>query len=123
LFLSLRALQFRREHCELFQSGTYLPLEASGSRREHVCAFARVREASDEMAVVVVPRLSYTLMQGAQSTPLGEAWGDTQLALPRSSSSHFLNVLTGQVVRLGANRSPLCSELFADFPVALLTAG
>jgi (1->4)-alpha-D-glucan 1-alpha-D-glucosylmutase len=123
MWTTLRALRFRREHSELFQSGTYLPLEASGSRREHVCAFARVREASDEMAVVVVPRLSYKLMQGAQSPPLGEAWGDTQLALPRSSSSHFLNVLTGQVVRLGANRNLLCSELFADFPVVLLTAG
>jgi len=123
MWTTLRALRFRREHAEIFQSGKYVPLEAAGSRRENVCAFARVREASDEMVVVAIPRLAYTLMRGAQSPPLSDVWEDTQLALPRSSSSHFLNILTGQVVRLGANRSPLCSELFADFPVALLTAG
>ena len=123
MWATLRTLRFRREHAELFHAGTYLPLQASGSRHEHVCAFARVREASDQMAVVAVPRLSYTLTRGAQSPPLGEVWGDTELVLPRSSSSHFLNVLTGQVLRLGPNRSLLCSELFAGFPVALLAAG
>ena len=41
LFLTWRALQFRRRHADLFRLGEYLPLAAQGSRAKHVCAFAR----------------------------------------------------------------------------------
>ena len=69
LFLTWRTLQFRRRHAELFQSGEYIPLEAQGSRAQHVCAFVRrlppVEAPDRPTAIVVVPRWI------AQLTPLG----------------------------------------------------
>src|SRR3984957_21348957 len=41
LFLTSRALRFRREQFDLFAEGSYLPLAAKGRRSNHVIAFAR----------------------------------------------------------------------------------
>jgi (1->4)-alpha-D-glucan 1-alpha-D-glucosylmutase len=41
LYVSHRALRYRKEHPALFATGEYLPLETSGPRQEHVFAFAR----------------------------------------------------------------------------------
>ena len=42
LWVTMRALNFRRQHKELFRSGAYIPLEASRGKEEHVVAFARI---------------------------------------------------------------------------------
>src|SRR6185437_1463119 len=53
-YVTQRTLRFRREQPRLFGQGGYLPLEATGARREHVCAFARF--VGEEVLLVVVPR-------------------------------------------------------------------
>ncbi len=42
LFLTWRALDFRRRHPDLFQDGQYVPLQVRGDRARHVCALAQV---------------------------------------------------------------------------------
>jgi len=122
LWTTMRALAFRREHKELFSSGAYRPLQGAGDRAEHLIAF--LREHEGESALVAVPRFTYTLMRGAMDgemrMPLGDVWGATELAPPPGAPQEFENVLTGEIVRQTANRSLLCRELFARFPVALL---
>jgi len=116
LWVTMRSLNCRREHKELFQTGEYIPLQVSRGREEHVVAFARQSPA--EMAIVAVPRLSYTLMKGKEEPPLGAVWGDAELPVPPEAAGRRLrNVLTGEV--LSAGHSALCREIFASFPVAL----
>ena len=115
----LRAMNFRREHPQLFRKGAYLPLEVIGPKKDHVFAFARVEEAADEIAVIAVPRFSYTLAGGVLRPPVGELWKDTALQL-RSAHTRFVDAFTGKVLEADTQRILLCRELFADFPLALL---
>jgi (1->4)-alpha-D-glucan 1-alpha-D-glucosylmutase len=119
LWTILRVLDFRRKHFSIFQSGSYLPLSAAGDKQEHVVAFAR--EFEDESIVVAAPRLAYVLMSGEMSSPTGEVWGDSQLELP-PGASEFLNIFTGERLSAPNSRTLLCREVFANFPVALLSS-
>ena len=56
LFLTHRLLVFRREHAELFRSGTYLPLGLAGEFAD--CCIAFAREFEGQRIVVLAPRLS-----------------------------------------------------------------
>jgi (1->4)-alpha-D-glucan 1-alpha-D-glucosylmutase len=123
LFVTSGALAFRQQNPALFRNGSYVPLFATGAAAQHLCAFARELNIGSKHAtcVVAVPRLSYTLMQGRIAAPVRDIWGETELTLPPRSSNEFENVFTGETLRAGSNRSLLCRELFAHFPVALLT--
>ncbi len=117
LWLTTGALSFRRAHKELFQLGSYVPLQASHGREDHVVAFARIYEG--QAAVIVAPRLSYTLMKGKEEPPIGSVWGDSQIFMPpQIAGKRLRNVLTGEMLTAGSTL--LCRELFAHFPVALL---
>jgi (1->4)-alpha-D-glucan 1-alpha-D-glucosylmutase len=118
LWTTLRTLRFRREHNELFRRGMYTPLLASNHFREHVVAFAR--QLDDKAVITAVPRFTYTLMSGGQRLPIGEdVWKEAALKVPEHV--HALeNVLTGETLK-AEDGQVLCREIFAHFPVALLT--
>jgi (1->4)-alpha-D-glucan 1-alpha-D-glucosylmutase len=119
LWIVLRALDLRREDPELFEAGSYVPLEASGERAAHVVAFAR---RADERAVVaVVPRLCAKLLAEPGRLPVGEAvWGDTAIDLgPLGALRGLRDALTGTEGAVGAGWVPVAS-LLRHFPVALL---
>lgn len=122
LFITAKALECRRKQSTLFLEGDYVPLYASGRRKEHVCAFARRHERS--WVVVVVPRLVTRLVTPGKF-PLGpNAWGTGRLILPREAPGRWQNVLTGETVRVtSAFRRkflPL-KTVFQRAPVALLS--
>lgn len=123
LWLTCKALNFRRENRELFESGDYLPLEASGEKERHVCAFARRRNGKS--AIVVAPRFFATLVPEPGTLPCGEGiWGEAFLVMPEEApGSRFRNVFTGETVaavgREGKAALPLAA-VFAGTPVALL---
>ncbi len=117
LWVTTQALNFRRDHRELFQRGSYVPLEVAKGREEHVVAFARIHQG--DTAIIAAPRLSYTLMRGKEEAPTGAVWGDSELSLPpEAGGQQFRNIFTGEVLSVG--QAILCRELFASFPVALL---
>jgi len=119
MWTTMRTLRFRREHNEIFRRGTYAPLFASGSLREHVVSFAR--QFDHQMIIVAVPRFTYTLLKGAQRPALGaEVWQDAYIQL-QSDSRQFRNVLTDENVYLEEGQL-LCREAFARFPIALLAS-
>lgn len=123
LYLTERALALRRALPELFAAGDYVPLDAHGTFREHVVAYARVM--GDQVALVVVPRLVATLGGDQMRFPLGAAtWADTWIALPPElAERRFTSWLTGEqlwpVDREGQPGLAL-ADLLASFPVALM---
>jgi maltooligosyltrehalose synthase len=64
--------------------------------------------------------LSLTLAGGALRAPLGELWDNTELPMPAAAGGSVDNVFTGETLNLSPNRTLLCREIFAHFPVALL---
>ena len=120
LWMTERLLNFRQQHPTLFSNGDYMPLPASGSRDEHIIAYARTYER--ELIIAAAPRLPYSLMRGSEAPPVGSVWGDTTISLGRSVSVKELrNFLTGETVAVGSDNSLLCRNLFAHLPFALLT--
>jgi (1->4)-alpha-D-glucan 1-alpha-D-glucosylmutase len=123
LYVTWRALHARRDQPGLFTVGDYLPIEATGVRREHVCAF--VRRHNEHVAMVAAPRLMTRLVPEFGDLPLGEAvWQDTRVPLPGIEPGRRLrNVFTGEEVMAAEHEgraSVRAAEAFAHFPVALL---
>jgi (1->4)-alpha-D-glucan 1-alpha-D-glucosylmutase len=115
LLLLREALHVRRAHRSLFLEGDYRPLAVEGPLARHVFAFARAHASDAEGRAVVcaVPRLVLPLLEAGGgavrwegSLPLGPGlpgrWRDVVTGAPREGVSFLL------------------SELFAEFPVALL---
>jgi (1->4)-alpha-D-glucan 1-alpha-D-glucosylmutase len=123
LYVTFRALNYRRQHPLLFREGTYVPLGTEGSLKEHICAFAR--EHIEQAVLVIVPRFLWRLLRDTEAAPLGEQiWGDSGIILPGEiSGKRFRNIFTGEAVEKvnqhGKSLLPL-SEVFANFPVAML---
>jgi (1->4)-alpha-D-glucan 1-alpha-D-glucosylmutase len=117
IWTMLRAMNFRRDHRDIFGEGNYVPLRAKGDAEDHVVAFAR--EKRGMAAITVVPRFTYTLMRGQSDPPLGNAWKNTEIFLNRPRTD-FVNIFTGQILRTSSSGMLLCREVFADFPVSLL---
>jgi (1->4)-alpha-D-glucan 1-alpha-D-glucosylmutase len=115
-----RVLAFRRDNDDVFRYGSYHPVHAAGDRRDHIVAFAR--QHGNALAISVAPRFTHTLTKGKTQIPAGDVWGNTELLIPPTSSEIFENVLTGEMVRLTANGTIQCRELFRVFPVALLAS-
>ncbi|HZU30626.1 MAG TPA: malto-oligosyltrehalose synthase, partial [Candidatus Angelobacter sp.] len=121
MWTTMQALRLRRDRRDLFHVGQYLPLKATGAKQEHVVAFAR--EHNNQVAIVAVPRLSYTLARGKVRAPLNELWENTELPVTSHTAEYLENVFTGERIRVSPERTLLCRELFAHFPVALLVCG
>jgi (1->4)-alpha-D-glucan 1-alpha-D-glucosylmutase len=114
-------LALRRRHPDLFESGSYEPIEAVRGLADRVLAFARRTEQA--MIVVVVPRLIAALLQDReQPCPAPAAWGDTRLELPPAFAGRpLLNHLTERPVPTSSG-SLAVADALADLPVALLVA-
>lgn len=122
MWITMRGMEFRREHPQLFQNGSYFPLEASELNR-HLCAFARAYQAQDrnEFAIVAVPRFSCNLMGGKSAPPIEFIWDQAAIELPEGAPKQFENIFTGERVQAN-DRLLLCRDLFRSFPVCVLSS-
>lgn len=127
LYVIWKTLQVRRELAAVFDHGAYVPLTVEGAQNAHGVAFARTQSHAPAL-VVVVPRLSCTLLNGRLGWPCGgEAWLDTHISVPGLPQA-WHNVFTGETVTSrrpdveGAPRMYL-RDILATFPVALLVSG
>lgn len=122
LFVTSRALRYRRDNRALFEQGAYTPLEASDKHTESILAYARERAGS--RAIVVVPRLTVRLgKSGETKTPVGQAWTGTWLPLPGDVGERYRNIFTGEIVEAQEHNGEAAlpvDEILAVFPVALL---
>lgn len=122
LFVTMMALELRREWPALFAEGAYLPLGATGERAEHVVAFAR--QASGAEVLTVVPRLCLRLADGELRPPIGALWGATWLPLAHAKAhNRYCDQFTGmnlQVTEHDGVPGLWLRDVLAAFPLALL---
>src|SRR5437867_3240108 len=114
MYVIWKLLNFRLSHADLFLHGDYIPLRVTGSRQNHIIAFAR--RLHDQWCVAAVPRLLSKLIRHG-SPPLGQKiWNDTMIELPTNLPAQWTDVLTGQELS-----TPLsASALFSTLPVATI---
>ncbi len=128
LYITWKALELRRSRPWLFNCGAYIPLEATGACREHICALARY--ADGNWVLAAVPRLPLRLVRRVNpaaltelKAPTGrECWADTLLQLPPAAPERWQNIFTGEILSAKRQRLPL-AEVLGFFPVALSVAG
>ncbi len=121
LFTIAQTLRARQKHSKLFKAGEYIPLEAVGNGRDHICAFAR--RHGKQWSVTAVPRLVASRVRNWEEAPLGpDFWRDTKLVLPRGIAiPPFRNVFTGERVTVSVPvENLLVAEVLHNFPVAFL---
>jgi (1->4)-alpha-D-glucan 1-alpha-D-glucosylmutase len=116
LFLTKRVLQFRRDHSDLFQLGTYLPLAGRGTFADCVVSFAR--QLDQQWVIVIAPRLTSRI----GFPPIGEKWQDTAVAIPEGLElAAARNVFTGSEVRFEGRKLNLRDALSA-LPFAVIAS-
>lgn len=124
LYLTEKALNFRREHRSLFLEGAYIPVAGLGAKQANLCAFAR--RLDGHWALSVSP-LRTTRLTGPGKPPLGnKVWEDTNLDLPEGAPTEWNSVLTPEsyvAERTSEGRLVLpVGDVLRKFPVALLEA-
>ncbi len=122
LYITSRALRFRRALPELFSRGSYVPLRAHGGYRHHVIAFARRWGA--QAAVAVASR--YFIKLGFSDKLYGDSsvWNETELLLPQGLAGNvYRDIFTNRIfkpkIKQGHSVLPL-AEILSCFPVVLL---
>jgi (1->4)-alpha-D-glucan 1-alpha-D-glucosylmutase len=121
LFMIWKALGYRRQHPALFREGDLIPLEVVGDRSRHVISF--LRRHDEERAVIVIPRWVANIPCCADPDLAGKYWNDSNLHLPPATPNCWRNVFTAKITESrvgGGNPLIAVSDLFKDFPVALL---
>jgi len=115
MFLTQRALQFRNERADLFRSGNYLPLRASGTFAD--CCISFARQLDRDWAIVIVPRLSSRI----GFPPTGDRWQDTAIELPENLSvDRAREIFTGRELSI-QNRQIRLAEALSILPFAIVT--
>jgi len=102
-------LSLRREHPDLFASGTYAALNATGPAGDRVCAFSRTR---DRGSIVVAAALF------AHRASL-EGWGESVVPMPAGNGDQWIDLFDGRGVA-GCGAGFATAELFQVLPVAVL---
>jgi len=115
LFSTQRLLLFRRNHLELFRSGSYLPLSVAGTFAECCVGFARKNE--DRFILVLAPRLTSRI----GFPPLGDRWGDTSVQLPEGFENKIAHDIFTSEVRNLQGPSLALAQIFSTLPFAVLT--
>lgn len=120
MFVTMRALHLRRSRRALFERGGYEPVTVEGTRHEHVVAFAR---PSNEGVLLAVTGRHFARMGAAQRPPVGAAWDDTRLLLPRAMAPRrFWDAITGNTLVASRDGALSLADLLSTLPVALLEA-
>jgi len=118
LFLIMRALLTRKQNPGLFENGSYLPLECSGSFKGHVISFAR--KYLTGWTLVIVPRCCVSLLKDREILPLGgDIWQDTTVHLPEDAPRNWVNAFSGE--KLEERNILRVGQALTVFPAALLT--
>jgi (1->4)-alpha-D-glucan 1-alpha-D-glucosylmutase len=122
MYVTSRALDWRRKHARLFRQGAYVPLEGAGPRGRNLIAFGR---GSREHHVIVAVGRFFTDFGKLPRGAAGEsAWSDTFLSAPPNwLQESYVDLFTGQTVRADCQRDARqlsMSEIFMYMPVSLL---
>lgn len=125
LYLTMRVLNFRRSHPDLFAKGCYKPLSVEGTLARSVFAFVRYFEG--QWLIVAAPRLLSSVVK-AGAFPIGNVWSATRIEIPAAMPQLWTDILTNESIDLpgGVEGATVpVSRVFRHFPFAVLlgTAG
>jgi (1->4)-alpha-D-glucan 1-alpha-D-glucosylmutase len=121
LFITSRALNYRREHRELFERGEYTPLQTAGDRERHAVAFNR--RHNGKIVIVAAARFFSKLADHALLPVGGEVWGNTAIVMNEELAGCYRDVFTGRSVCAQSRQQTsalMLSEVFMNLPIALL---
>ena len=107
----------RWQEAVLFAEGDYIPLSLTGDHHQHALAFARKR--GRDWIVTVIPLHTALLAHRQDVDLLFINWGNTAVVLPAEMPSDWVSLLTPGKGRHAGKI--LVSEIFASFPLAVLT--
>jgi len=122
LWLIAKVLALRKREADLFERGSYSPLESAGECAQHVCAFERTYEGRS--AIVIAPRLWATLLGESKSSQDSCLWADTRVLIPHVASACYRNVVTAECVPVktdGDRKYLPVSAILGTYPVGLLS--
>ena len=113
----VRILAERRHWPELFEKGSYLPIDTRGPASAHLVAFARIY--AGRVVLVVFPRLSSGCLDDGLITA-SRHWMGTELLLPQAfPRSPLRDVFSGTVASIDGPVLEVAA-LLSHTPVALL---
>lgn len=122
-FVVNQTLRFRMQHSALFREGDYLKIACRGDLADHLVAFAR--QQGPTFCLIVVPRLTLSLLEPAGRLLSAIDWGDTWLALPQHAPRHYRELFSQMSLQAetdsGSQRLNV-GDILAHFPLALLSA-
>ncbi|MBA2369537.1 MAG: malto-oligosyltrehalose synthase [Candidatus Protochlamydia sp.] len=103
LYITKELLNLRRKHPSLFCQGDYRGIECIGKKSQHIVAFSR--SYIDEALICITSRFFRHF-----TSPLGDAWEDASILLPKEMEGEYFDVLTGQVQQI-ESKTPLSKVL------------
>ncbi len=115
LFVTHRVLSLRKNFPQLFQKGSYLPLQVQGKLKDHVLAFAR--QDKDCFCLTIVPRL---LCQQTEFLTQDVLWDDTKIIVPENFPSDWKDVFTQNEISSAEGWD--VKRLLEHFPVGLFVS-
>jgi (1->4)-alpha-D-glucan 1-alpha-D-glucosylmutase len=121
LYITYKALNFRKAHPELFLQGDYIPIMTKGPKNRQAVAFARRR--GNSWAVAVVARFFTKILPAADNCFDPAVWQETFLSLPHDAPKEWVNIFTGEAIKSvphKQSRSLDLANLLQNLPVALL---
>ncbi len=121
LYITCKALNFRKANVDIFLRGEYIPLATTGPNGKHVVAFAR--RLKNAWVVAGVARLFTEIFSIEDISFNTEVWQETFLSLPHDAPEELVNIFTGETMKsipYEQSRSLPLANLFQHLPVALL---
>nr|MDA8388472.1 malto-oligosyltrehalose synthase [Nitrospiraceae bacterium] len=126
LYVTWKALGFRKAFMDVFAGGQYFPLEAEGEKSGHLCAFLRTKgpfEEKNGRAVMACAPRFFVGLAAPGALPVGEAvWKDTRIVLPAAKTLRFEDVFTGGGAASSVENGRqviFLKDIFSDFPLFL----
>ncbi|MFA4902215.1 MAG: malto-oligosyltrehalose synthase [Desulfobaccales bacterium] len=122
LYITYKALNFRKDNPDLFLQGDYSPLAAEGDREKNILALARRQE--NNWALAVAARFLTKIVQPGQPAIGREVWGESVLRLPPNAPVRWIDILTGvehRAIESGQSLTLPLQRIFRHLPVAFLS--
>jgi (1->4)-alpha-D-glucan 1-alpha-D-glucosylmutase len=122
LYITYKALNFRKDNPDLFLQGDYSPLAAEGDREKNILALAR-RHGSN-WALAVAARFLTHIAEPGRPAIGREVWGESVLRLPPKAPVRWIDTFTGvehRAIESGPSLTLPLQRIFRHLPVAFLS--
>ncbi|MFC1751954.1 malto-oligosyltrehalose synthase [Thermoproteota archaeon] len=128
LYTIYKALHARNTMPDVFEKGSFTPLEIRGENKIHLYGFCRQHQS--KKIIVLVPKSLGSLLKCSRA-PLGYAfWGDTAVFLEGLGAENWRNCFTGELIGEKTKEKTkekekernflLAGDILNKFPVGLL---